>query len=36
MELQGLIDQSLLGLSGDSDVPIDWQLLDGPEAGSQV
>lgn len=29
---QGLIDQSLLGLSGDSDIPPDWQLTDGFEA----
>lgn len=30
--IQGLIDQSLLGLGGDGDVPFDWPLLDEPEA----
>lgn len=30
--MQGLIDQSLLGLSGDGDVQLDWQELEGLEA----
>ncbi|KAF6241377.1 hypothetical protein HO173_000087 [Letharia columbiana] len=28
----GLVDQSLVGLIGDDDVPFDWQLLDASEA----
>lgn len=30
--MQGLVDQSLVGLIGDDDVPFDWQLLDASEA----
>ena len=32
MITQGLIDQSLLGLSNDGVAAFDWELLDGPEA----
>lgn len=33
---QGLIDQSLLSLSGDGDIPPDWQLMDGSKAPSEA
>lgn len=29
--MQGLIDQSLLGLSGDGDVSYEWPVMEGPE-----
>ncbi len=31
MTMQGVIDQSLIDLGDDGDVPFDWQLLDGSE-----